>query len=46
MFPADCDKYRSGTAKPFMNTIKTFLLERNKEDDHDSPFTKTLFKVC
>ncbi|KAE9979811.1 hypothetical protein EG328_000659 [Venturia inaequalis] len=34
----------SGSAKPFMMTIKSFLLERNKEDDHDSPFTKTLFK--
>lgn len=45
MFHADCDKYRSGTAKPFMNTVKSFLLERNREDDHDSPFTKTLFKV-
>ncbi|TID17420.1 hypothetical protein E6O75_ATG08166 [Venturia nashicola] len=34
----------SGSAKPFMMTIKSFLLERNREDDHDSPFTKTLFK--
>ncbi|QDS68325.1 hypothetical protein FKW77_010691 [Venturia effusa] len=34
----------SGTAKPFMMTIKSFLLERNREDDHDGPFTKTLFK--
>lgn len=45
MFRADCDNYRSGGAKPFMMTIKSFLLERNKEDDHDSSFTKTLFKV-
>jgi hypothetical protein len=46
MFHADCDEYRSGTAQPFMLTVQSFLLERAKENDHDSPFTKTLFKVC
>jgi hypothetical protein len=28
-----------------MLTVQSFLLERAKENDHDSPFTKTLFKV-